>query len=145
MTITKRFEWDMGHRVTDHASKCRNLHGHRYAAEFTVSGPIKHQPGMSDYGMVMDFGDIKARLASLIDGLDHSMMLWTDDPLHALFKAHPLLCEHKLVSLGTVPTAENIAEWLLIVGQTFMPEGVTLARVKLYETPTSSAEAAWRM
>ena len=35
MRITRRLEFDAGHRIPDHASQCRHLHGHRYAIEVT--------------------------------------------------------------------------------------------------------------
>ena len=38
MRITRRLEFDAGHRIPDHASQCRHLHGHRYALEITLSG-----------------------------------------------------------------------------------------------------------
>ncbi|HCX34237.1 MAG TPA: 6-carboxytetrahydropterin synthase QueD, partial [Rhodocyclaceae bacterium] len=29
MRITRRLEFDAGHRIPDHLSRCRHLHGHR--------------------------------------------------------------------------------------------------------------------
>ena len=43
MQITTRLEFDAGHRIPDHKSQCRNLHGHRYALEITLSGDIINQ------------------------------------------------------------------------------------------------------
>ena len=40
MDITTRLEFDAGHRIPNHKSNCKNLHGHRYAIEVTVTGPI---------------------------------------------------------------------------------------------------------
>ncbi|MDP2056292.1 MAG: 6-carboxytetrahydropterin synthase, partial [Thiobacillus sp.] len=37
MLITRRLEFDAGHRIPNHASQCRHLHGHRYALEITLS------------------------------------------------------------------------------------------------------------
>ena len=52
-------EFDSGHRIPNHKSTCRNLHGHRYAIEVTVTGDIVDQEEVSDFGMVMDFKDAK--------------------------------------------------------------------------------------
>ena len=60
MQITTRLEFDAGHRIPNHKSQCRNLHGHRYAIEITLSGDIIQQEGASENGMVMDFSDVKA-------------------------------------------------------------------------------------
>ena len=40
MEITTRMEFDSGHRIPNHKSTCRNLHGHRYALEVTITGNI---------------------------------------------------------------------------------------------------------
>ena len=40
MQITTRLEFDAGHRIPCHKSQCRNLHGHRYAMEITLSGDV---------------------------------------------------------------------------------------------------------
>ncbi|MHB8760606.1 MAG: 6-pyruvoyl trahydropterin synthase family protein, partial [Thiobacillus sp.] len=37
MLITRRLEFDAGHRIPNHGSQCRHLHGHRYALEITLS------------------------------------------------------------------------------------------------------------
>lgn len=36
MLITRRLEFDAGHRIPDHQSQCRYLHGHRYDHAFLV-------------------------------------------------------------------------------------------------------------
>ena len=59
MEITTRMEFDSGHRIPNHKSVCKNLHGHRYAIEVTVKGEIGEQSHESDFGMVMDFKDAK--------------------------------------------------------------------------------------
>ena len=70
ITITRRLEFDAGHRIPHHDGQCRHLHGHRYAIELTVSGDVLETPGAADDGMLLDFGDIK-RLAN-----DHLVSLW---------------------------------------------------------------------
>ena len=59
MDITKIIQWDMGHRIENHRSICRGLHGHRYKAEICISGELISESGVSDEGMVMDFADLK--------------------------------------------------------------------------------------
>ena len=60
MLITRRLEFDAGHRIPHHKSQCRHMHGHRYAIEISLSGSIINTPGSSEEGMVMDFSDVKA-------------------------------------------------------------------------------------
>ena len=59
MKIVKIIQWDMGHRVLNHRSICKGIHGHRYKAEICVEGAIIIQEGLSEEGMVIDFADIK--------------------------------------------------------------------------------------
>ena len=58
MFITRRLEFDAGHRIPHLKSQCRHLHGHRYALEVTLSGEIIQVEGVSEQGMVMDFSDV---------------------------------------------------------------------------------------
>ena len=45
MLITRRLEFDAGHRIPDHKSQCRHLHGHRYVIEITLSGQVIDKAG----------------------------------------------------------------------------------------------------
>ncbi len=132
-SITRRFEWDMGHRVTNHRSKCRNFHGHRYVALFTLTGAVNHAPGDSDEGMVMDFADVKTKLADLIEELDHGFMIWDGDPWASTI----VLTGTKVITVPFIPTAEHIAAYLLQRGQALVGDVVTA--VTIYETPNCTA------
>ena len=66
MRITRRLEFDAGHRIPDHASQCRHLHGHRYALEITLSGVTINRDGSPVNGMVMDFSQVKELADQLI-------------------------------------------------------------------------------
>src|SRR5690349_10507410 len=109
IAITRRLEFDAGHRLPNHKSQCRNIHGHRYALEITLSSPVIHEDGAADDGMVMDFGDIK-RIASeqLVDRWDHAFLVHKDD--HVMVDFLAAITGHKTVVLDVVPTAENLAE-----------------------------------
>ena len=134
--ITRRFEWDMGHRVTNHEGLCRNLHGHRYTALFTISGDLQSDPSASDHGMVLDFSEMKSRIGAIIGELDHGFMIWKNDRLcNTLVKT-----ETKIIAVDFVPTAENIAEYLLTTGQAALPS-LKLINVRVYETPNCYADA----
>ena len=74
--ITKIRRWietDTGHRVPNHKSKCRNIHGHRYRWEVELEGTTVTDKGTSDEGMLMDFSDVKSILMEYIhDVVDHA-------------------------------------------------------------------------
>lgn len=146
MLITRRLEFDAGHRIPDHLSQCRHLHGHRYVIEITVQGEIINQSGQPDNGMVMDFADVKAIAKELVvDAWDHAFLCWRDDHVvHDFLAAIP---GHKTVLLDLVPTAENLA---LIAGEILQPEfakryghQLHLHTIRLYETPNCWAEISF--
>lgn len=141
ITIAKTFEWDMGHRVTNHASKCQHPHGHRYKLIVTIAGPVIEQAGSAQEGMILDFGDFKTLVNdSVIAKLDHSFMYWQKDAIMLSFaKANPKL---HIRAVPYVPTAENIVHALAKeLTQLFAKkfDGVYIQSLKLYETPNSYA------
>jgi 6-pyruvoyltetrahydropterin/6-carboxytetrahydropterin synthase len=111
-TCVKRWvETDTGHVIPNHASKCHNIHGHRYRWEAEVKGEIVTVPGASDEGMVIDFADINRILYKYIhDVIDHAFVVWEGDvtTLNALEAMGP---DHNTVIVPFIPTAENLARW----------------------------------
>lgn len=144
MQITRRLEFDAGHRIPNHKSQCRHLHGHRYAIEITLSGERIHAPGSSEEGMVMDFSDVKAIAQKLvIDPWDHAFIAYRGDQVVADFLAG--MPGHKTVLLDTIPTAENLAaEAFRILEPAYQDtygNHLQLHRVRIYETPNNWADA----
>jgi len=138
IAITKRVEFDAGHRVPDHASKCANPHGHRYVVEAEISGPVIDQAGDPENGMVVDFGRLKALLVERVhDRWDHGFLVAeSDTDLGEFLRSRGF----KVDTLPVPPTAENLAAIIAfsldIAGQ--MP-GCRLTRLTVWETPTCSA------
>ncbi len=143
MQITRRLEFDAGHRIPNHNSQCKHLHGHRYALEVTLSGDIITQEGLSEQGMVMDFSDVK-RIAKeqVVDAWDHAFLVYRGDKVVLDFLN--TLAEHKTVILEVVPTAENLAQVAFdLLAQAYRDtynNHLTLQRVRLYETPNNWAD-----
>ena len=144
MRVTRRLEFDAGHRIPDHKSQCRHLHGHRYAIEITLSGEIIRTEGAAEEGMVMDFSDVK-RIANdvLVSQWDHGFLVHRGDRDVVAFLA--TLPGHKTVVLPVVPTAENLAaEAFRILDAAYRDtygNQLRLQRVRLYETPNNWADA----
>ncbi len=144
MQITRRLEFDAGHRIPDHRSQCRHIHGHRYAIEITLSGTILEAPGNPENGMVMDFSRIKQLAAQhVVEPWDHAFLVFKGDSQLVDFLAS--LPGHKTVLLETVPTAEHLAKLayrtLHPVYQAEFGNTLRLERVRLYETPNCWADA----
>jgi 6-pyruvoyltetrahydropterin/6-carboxytetrahydropterin synthase len=144
MLITRRLEFDAGHRIPDHKSQCRHLHGHRYALEITLGGAIIQQTGDPANGMVMDFSEVKAlAMRHLVDLWDHAFLAWADDqPVVDFLHSLP---DHKTVLLDCVPTAENLAQQAFTILDAVYRDSygnqLRLERLRLYETPNCWAEA----
>lgn len=143
ISVTRRLEFDAGHRIPDHRSQCRNLHGHRYVLEITLTGDIVQAPGESDNGMLMDFADIKRiAKAHIVDVWDHAFLVYEDDTaVRGFLDSMP---GHKTVVLDRIPTAENLAA---IIFEILAPHyhghygaDLRLTRVRLYETPNCWAD-----
>lgn len=143
ITISKRLEFDAGHRIPDHNSVCRNLHGHRYVLEITLQGEVIDQPGSAEHGMVMDFSQVKAIAKKhLVDRWDHAFLVYRGD--EAVLNFLNSLPDHKTIVLDCVPTAENLAhcafDLLAPLIDNRYGKQLRLTKVKLFETPNSWAE-----
>ena len=143
LTITRKLEFDAGHRIPDHNSQCRNLHGHRYTLEITLTGQVVEHDGYADNGMIMDFSDVKALAReNLVDLWDHAFLVYEKDVKVKEFLES--LPNHKTVVLNRVPTVENLAkiafDILKTVYQDRYSTGLSLSKIKLFETPNCWAE-----
>lgn len=84
---------DVGHRVPDHGSKCRNPHGHRYRVIATCEGPVMDQKGNEENGMVVDFGNLKKYMMDIIDAVfDHGFVVYKGDKamMDMFFGGYPM-------------------------------------------------------
>ena len=144
LSITRKLEFDAGHRIPDHRSQCRNLHGHRYVLEITLEGELVDVEGAPDRGMVMDFADVKS-LANehLVNLWDHAFLVFEGDTqVRQFLETMP---GHKTVVLDRIPTVENLAlvafGILSKVYDQHYGVDLRLKRVRLYETPNCWADA----
>lgn len=143
ISITRRLEFDSGHRIPNHDGQCRHLHGHRYAIEVTLSGEVADHPGKADDGMVLDFGDIK-RLTNqyVVEPWDHAFLVAKEDEKLVAFLAS--LPNHKTVIMDHVPTVENLANTAFAILQPVFNKAfggrLELSAVRLYETPNCWAD-----
>lgn len=144
MLITRRLEFDAGHRIPHHKSQCRHLHGHRYALEISLSGNVVNTPGASEEGMVMDFSDVKAiAQKQVVEPWDHAFLVYAGDTVVADFLQS--IEGHKTVVLDCVPTAENLASKAFqLLDRAYSDvygNNLRLERVRIYETPNNWADA----
>lgn len=86
LNVWKEFRFDAAHQLdggSDGDPRYRRLHGHSYQVEVWLRGP------RTQYGWVVDMGDLERRLADVRDELDHRFL-------------------NEIEELGD-PTMENIA------------------------------------
>ncbi|MBS4178756.1 6-carboxytetrahydropterin synthase QueD [Lederbergia citrea] len=120
--VSKEFTFDAAHHLHHYEGKCKNLHGHTYKVVFGLSGYVDER------GLMVDFGDIKDIWKTEIEiFLDHRYINETLPPMNT--------------------TAENIVVWIYEKMKESLQErqdqykDARVEFVRLYETPTSYAEA----
>ena len=135
-TVSKEVEFDAGHRVPNHLSKCASPHGHRYRCRATWEGELVERADDPEAGMVVDFGELKRLLTLLVhDPYDHAFIVQdTDDTMRAALAHVP---HSRVVVVPFPPTAEQLAARIFedLRGEC----EAQLIRVELWETPTSVA------
>jgi len=126
MELTKIMRFSAAHRLASprlstaenrrRYGPCSRLHGHNYALEVTVRGPVDAD------GMVMDLTVLERAMRAVIDLVDH----------RDLGRAVPVLA-------GTVTTGENLAAEFYGILDRALPPG-RLTRVAVVETENNRFE-----
>ncbi|MBN2775327.1 MAG: 6-carboxytetrahydropterin synthase [Prolixibacteraceae bacterium] len=137
--VTKRFHFEMAHSLFEYDGLCKNIHGHSYNLEITISGQPLKNPGHPKDGMILDFTDLKNIVkTNITQRFDHSLMvnsLVPEDQMELLKKT-----TNRLIVVDFQPTTENIVTYIAGILQQHLPERVSLYSIRLYETVTSFAE-----
>jgi len=120
--VSKEFTFDAAHHLHEYEGKCKNLHGHTYKVVLGISGLP------NEIGIVIDFSDIKRIWKEQIEiYLDHRYLNETLPPMNT--------------------TAENMVVWMFeqleqqLQAEEYRQQQARVEFVRLYETPTSYAEA----
>lgn len=137
ITCTRRIEFDAAHRVMNHESVCKMLHGHRYVLEVTFVASE-----LDNLGRVIDFGVIRDFLKDWINNnWDHNTILNIADQDLGNAIASKILGQ-KIYYMNCNPTAENMAKYLFseVCPKLFSAYNVRCLKIKIFETPNCSAE-----
>ena len=136
INCTRKIEFDAAHRLINHESKCKMLHGHRYVIELTFSAEK-----LDHVGRIIDFGTVREIFGSWIEeNLDHNTILNIKDKnLGDLISQNT---GQKIYYLDENPTAENIAKHLFndILPKLFKNFEAKIIKLKIFETPNCFAE-----
>ena len=130
--VTKEFTFEAAHRLLqNYTGKCTNNHGHSWLIKVQIEAPA-----LDNKGMVIDFQELKALKTWIDDNLDHTTILWEEDPMCAYIKQSG---QRLYTTIGN-PTSEKIGELIFIQAkQLFEKENVKVKCVEVSETCTSSA------
>lgn len=97
MTITVSHTISMGHRLPSYDGICNSPHGHNVKVEAEVA---------SKNGGFLDFKAVAKDLKSILEPMDHAMVLWQgDDLLRVLAEMN-----FRTYRMELEPTTENIAK-----------------------------------
>ena len=143
--IRRDVETDTGHRVPNHKSKCKHLHGHRYRFEAEIEGDVVDVSGVSDEGMLMDFSDISTILTREVhDVVDHAFVVYRGDKT-ALKALECMGGDHRTVVVDFIPTAENLAKWAFeqVEPHIVSTYGNKLQLVAMHVWETPKSVASW--
>ena len=133
ITVTKTVRFDAAHVLTNHQGLCKNLHGHTYRVDVSVT-----QPEGDDRDMVIDFKDLKGIANEVIcDRFDHAFIYNTastgEKEIAAVVEKNGM----RTVAIPFRSTAENLAKLFYNELKSRSPG---LSSVRIWETADSSAE-----
>lgn len=132
-SITRSFEIDAGHRLMNHESKCRNVHGHRYRFEVTIQAEE-----LDANGRVLDFGVFKEAIGGWLDQqFDHGFIVQDGDPLIP----HLQELGMKTTVLDCPPSIENLVKVVFDESTRMLAIlGMEVTHVRGFETPNCWAD-----
>lgn len=133
ITVTKTVKFDAAHVLTNHQGLCKNLHGHTYRVDISVS-----QRECDESDMVIDFKDLKSIAGEVIcERFDHAFIYNTDSVGEREIAAVVEKNGMRTVAIPFRSTAENLARMFYRDLKVRIPG---LAAVKVWETADSCAE-----
>ena len=133
ITVTKTVKFDAAHVLTNHQGLCKNLHGHTYRVDISVS-----QPEDDGRDMVIDFKDLKGIATEVIcDRFDHAFVYNTESAGEREIAAVVEKNGMRTVAIPFRSTAENLAK--MFFGE-LRSRVAGLSAVKVWETADSCAE-----
>ena len=133
LKATKTVRFDAAHILTNHQGLCKNLHGHTYRVDVSVT-----QGDGDTSDMVIDFKDLK-RIASEVvcERFDHAFIYNTESAGEREIAAVVEKNGMRTVAIPFRSTAENLARMFFGELKARIPG---LSAVKVWETADSCAE-----
>ena len=137
--VTKEFPFEMAHALWNYDGPCRNVHGHSYRLFVTLYGTPLEETNNPKNGMVIDFSDLKKIVKKeIVDVFDHAVVVSRQFDKEKTEMFSTLFGNTVLVDYQ--PTCENLVSDFACRISRFLPEGIKLHSLRLFETATSYAE-----
>lgn len=115
LKVVSRFA--AAHQLAMVTKKCENLHGHNWKIEVYVAGSK-----LNEWGVLVDFGEIKHHLSDVMDILDHKFLNDID------------------VFRNINPSSENIARYIADQMQSKISDpSIRVSRVRVWESDDACA------
>lgn len=135
--VTKEFDFEMAHSLLNYDGLCRHIHGHSYRLLVTVKGEPVTDLNNPKLGMVIDFSDLKKIVnREIVDVFDHSFVVNKRSNIQK--SSHEMF--DRLIEVDYQPTSENLVQDFAQRIAKYLPHGVQLHNLRLYETSNSFAE-----
>lgn len=131
LSLTKEFRFEAAHRLSKgYDGKCANIHGHSWVGRIEVTRAADE---LNEFDMLIDFADIKKAIASEVDALDHSCIVYEKDDLLSYLIVHG----QRHYTLPSNPTSEALAEHLFrVFCEKFNKLGARVVSLTIEETCT---------
>ena len=110
--LTVKGHFDAAHHLYGYPGECKNLHGHTWDVEVTVTGNE-----LDEIGIVYDFKSLKEDLAAVLGAYDH-VLINEIEPFNEIS-----------------PTAENLARIICEKLQERVDPRVSVKEIAVWESP----------
>lgn len=126
MHLLKTYHFHSAHRNTElEGEKCWSLHGHTYHVEVLLENNV-----IAGKSTGLLFSEVDERISPIIAVLDHSFIVYEDDPLYEML----LPMGMRMYPMKTETSAENLTKHIY---QLIEKTGLPVLEVRLKETTSS--------
>ncbi len=131
--LSKEFQFEAAHRlIKNYSGKCINYHGHMWRVIITLHG---HE--LDEKDMLIDFNELKPLKKWIDKYLDHTTIIWENDPMLTFFKKN----NQRYFITKKSPTSEHIGEIILDKAiELFDNQRIKVKYIEVKESNTSSVK-----
>lgn len=131
--MSKEFSFEAAHRlIRNYTGKCTNNHGHSWRVRLFIESA-----DLDNKDMVVDFQETKILKQWIEENLDHTTILWEQDPMCKYIQDSG----QRIFITKKSPTSEHMAEIIMEKAlQLFNTERVKVHCIELNETCTNGVK-----